>query len=187
MNLFKAIEVEEEYLKLLTDKELKAKFNLAERLELCGYTLEEYHKEKNALLFLQPKKFVKGYCETLHETEQNIMTADDAVCLVVSPTKKWVYVGGETVITDQEASRLDIGHDCQSVLATPLDISPVFVSKHTGAFELYLNWIRGELKAEELDAGIVGVERNFGEYSIYYFHLSFSGEGREKLEKRWLQ
>lgn len=186
-NLMKAIEVEEQYLKLLSDRKGKEKFNLKERLELYGYSLETFQKEKAKFLFSVPKTFKKAYFETLHDTEKAVMSNGDAVCLVVAPIKKWVCVGSGSTINDKEAEYVDIGHDCNSILSTPKDINPIFISKQTDTFELHLNWLRAELKAEGLKAGIVGVERNFGVYSIYYFHVYFDGEGREKLDKRWLQ
>jgi hypothetical protein len=188
MSLLTAIQIEEDYLKLIGDRDSKNKFNLKEKMEDQGFSLEQYHKEKDEFLFSQtPKRFKMSSLETLHADEQAIMDKGDSAFLVVAPAKKWVYVGEASALDEKDASYINIGHPCASIIATPKDLDLVCVVRHRRCLELYQSWLENELHRMGLSPKILGAEKALEGYSIYYFQMFFDGSERETVEKRWLK
>jgi hypothetical protein len=187
-DLMRAIEVEEEYLKLLSDREQKEKFNLHERLELCGYSVDEYHKDKNEFLVsVSPKNFRLIRLEDLHAEEDRVMQNNDSAFLVVVPDKKWVYVGKASTIDVPDASYIDMAHPCASILSTPKDLGLVCVVKHRRACEFYHQWLVDELDKIGLHPEILSAEKAYDGHSVYYLQMYFDGAEREGVVARWLR
>ena len=188
MSLLNAIQIEEDYLKLISDSRAKNAFNLKDKLEAQGYSIDQYHKEKDEFIFSQiPKSFKMSSLETLHADEQAIMDKGISAFLVVAPKKKWVYVGEASTLSEADASYINIGHPCASIIATPKDLDLVCVVRQRRCLELYQSWLESELKRMGLSPKILGAEKALEGYSIYYFQMFFDGSERETVEKRWLK
>lgn len=188
MSFFGAMEVEEKYLRLIAKPKEKAKFNFAERMELHGYkNIDAYHREKELFLFnVTPKKFRLSSFENIHADEQQAIEKGEEIIFIVPVTKKWVCVGSGSTINDPEASYVQIGHECDSILATPKDLDVICVSKQSGVLHLFIEWAKAQLASMGLTASkIMGVERFFVGHSIYYFQIFFDGSEREGVLSKW--
>lgn len=188
MGLLKAIQIEEDYLKTIGNAKAKNAFGLKEKLEAEGFSMDQYHAEKNEFLFNQnTKKLRTVQLEDLHSEEEKVMKKGDSGFFLIVPSKKWVYVGEASTITEPDATYLNIGHQCSSVLATPKDLGIVCVVKHRRALELYQGWVERELIKMGFAPRILATEKALEGYSIYYIQMFFENSEREGMLHSWLQ
>ncbi len=179
-----AIQVEQYYLKLLSNHEAKTAFDLIGKMASLGYTLDEYHKAKDEYLFAQtPKVFRMTTPETTHDDVSDAIKSNDSVVFVAAPTKTWMYGGGDNKKVPEGVSFCDIGYPCESIFATDKDVNLVITSRQNGVLHLWQEWLNSELVGIKHESTI-GAEKRLGNWSVYYFQIYFK-EGREILLKKW--
>jgi lipoate-protein ligase A len=206
MDIEKAIEIEKEYLAIIDNKE-QAKFNLKERLEYLGFTLESFFISKQDYLFKQKKfKIVETTPATIvNETMQSIKNGEET-CFIISQDTDWVFYGideaNKQYVEDNKLNFLDLGYQGGTIVSTPSDLELVIVMKqHDMNYYIRNNVSKllNEMGVEHLsnnndllihsdillnDFKVCGfAEKNLGnEYSLYYVQVSFK-LNRELIEK----
>jgi hypothetical protein len=185
--LFNAIEIEEGYLKLLADHKEKTEYDLVGKMANIGYTLDQYHADKEAFIFEATRHtFKPSTHEELFQNVSDVMAKNDTAFFVTLPEKKWIYVGKASTVIDPDASVLNINHFCNSLLATAHDIGFTAVVKQRRVLQIYKDWLESELVSEGIIANVQGAEVAFEGYSVYYFLIAISDGDRERMVARWL-
>lgn len=184
MNIFQAIQLEETYLGL--GKKEADEFNLPEKLAEQGFSLDEFAKEKARLLFdASAFKFKPTSPETTHSDVQKAIEKNEAVVFVSAQDKPWFFIGGDGRTAPKGVDACNIGYGCSSILSTPKDVNIVIVSRQKNTLSLWQEWLDRELIGVPHESTI-GAEKDLGEWSVYYFQISFK-DGRELLLEKWLK
>ena len=206
MDIEKAIEIEKEYLAIIDNKE-QAKFNLKERLEYLGFTLESFFISKQDYLFKQKKlKIIETTPKTIVAETTDCIRNGDETCFIISQDTDWVFYGideaNKQYVADNNLNFLDLGYQGGTIVSTPSDLELVIVIKQHDMNNYVrdnISRLLSEMGVEHLSNGndllihsdilldnfkICGfAEKNLGnEYSIYYVQVSFK-LNRELIEK----
>jgi len=179
-----AIEIENEYLKLLGDREAKQNFDFIGKLSAVGYTLEQYHKEKELLIIdAVTCRFGTTSAETIHDDVSRVISKNDAAILVCRPDKTMWYVGSEDNFPNDKLPARFIGHGCDNLLVTDKDLSLAIVTREQGILNLWQSWLDNEL--DGMNARTIGAEKRINDFSVYFFHIY--GIDRTAVIDKWLQ
>lgn len=183
MGLLTAIQIEEEYLE--KNKKDADGFNLKDKLISQGFSLDEFHKEKEWFVFSANKfKFGRTSPETTHADVAFAIANNQSIVFVAAPAKTWMYGGGDNKKTPEGVSFCDIGYPCESIIATDKDVNLVITSRQNGVLHLWHEWLNNQLVGIKHESTI-GAEKRLGDWSVYYFQIYFK-EGREILLKKCL-
>jgi len=196
-SLNKALEIEKEYLSIVDSKE-QEKFNLKERLELCGFTLESFSEAKEDYLFKQAKLEIRETTPaTIQAETMEVIQKGEQVAFIISQDCNWCFYGiddaNKKYVEDNNIKFLDLGYQGGTIISTPKDLEMVIIIKQHSinsyirdSIGKLLNNIGVEHKTNSNDLLIHSdlliedykicgfAERNLGnEYSIYYAQISF--------------
>lgn len=191
--LFNAIEIEEGYLKLLSDREAKRAYDLRGKLLEEGYAISQYHDEKDRFIVEATKhEFRMTTPETVIADELSVIAKGESVIFLSAGTKPWAYISAERAnIPETGYDICYLDHPCNNVYSTDKDLNFVIVVKHHGVMKIYEEMVYGILESvgiTEKDVTIA-TEKPLGDYSVYYIQVYFdriNGVTREAVINKCL-
>lgn len=196
MNFQKALQLEQEYLKL-NGKEADD-FDFRGKLEKLGYTFDTFQKEKEEYLFREAHLEVRETTpDTIQAETMEVVKGGKQVAFIISQDKNWAFYGiddaNKKYVEDNKIAFLDLKYAGGTIISTPKDLEMVIIIKQHGLTAYIrdnIGRLLGEMGIEHTSTGndllihsdlliddfkISGfAEKNLGnEYSIYYVQVSF--------------